>query len=79
MKRIISIMAVVSGIVLAIIGIITKTKESASITVIGGADGPTSIFLAGKLGSGFSVGTILPGIILFITGVVIYKVINRNL
>lgn len=27
-----------------------KEEEAASISIIGGADGPTSIFLAGKLG-----------------------------
>ena len=27
-------------------------NEAVSITVIGGADGPTSIFLAGKIGGG---------------------------
>ena len=27
-------------------------KEAAAISIIGGADGPTSIFLAGKLGMG---------------------------
>ncbi len=31
-------------------------KEAAAISIIGGADGPTSIFLAGKLGMG---GTLL--------------------
>ncbi len=27
-----------------------------SVTIIGGADGPTSVFLAGKIGSGFWIG-----------------------
>ncbi len=33
-------------------------KEAAAISIIGGADGPTSIFLAGKLGQGHLMGSI---------------------
>ena len=40
-------------------------KEAAAISIIGGADGPTSIFLAGKLGMG---GTLLGPIFLYVTG-----------
>lgn len=29
---------------------VTKNEEGSSVSIIGGADGPTSIFLAGKLG-----------------------------
>ena len=49
-------------------------KKSYTISIIGGADGPTSIFLAGKVGSGFTLVTFLLGIliVLFITGIVLY-------
>lgn len=33
--------------------------DAVSVSIIGGADGPTSIFLAGKLGSGFKAGIII--------------------
>lgn len=46
-------------------------KEATSI-LIGGADGPTSIFIAGKVGNGFGLGTIFLGIILVVAGVVIF-------
>ena len=62
-KWIISIIAVL-GSVLVIFGINMKIKESASIAVLGGADGPTAIFLAGKVGDGTSIGIIAIGIAL---------------
>ena len=37
---------------------------NAAIGVIGGADGPTSVFLAGNLGADFSIGMIVIGVIL---------------
>ena len=53
------VLAVIVVIMLAVIGIFLyerahvsfhQTDEGTSISIIGGADGPTSIFLAGKLG-----------------------------
>ena len=46
---------VVGVIVVAAVGIkqhVTVDQEGAAIAIIGGADGPTSIFLAGKLTGG---------------------------
>ena len=44
-------------------------KAAAAISIIGGADGPTSIFLAGKLGQTASNGTDRGGgIFLYVTG-----------
>nr|WP_292202888.1 cyclophilin-like fold protein [Butyrivibrio sp.] len=37
---------------LALVGCGSKDKEAQNVTIIGGADGPTSIFLAGKLDAG---------------------------
>ena len=70
MKKAIGGIITVIGLVLAIIGIVTKVKGAASI-VIGGADGPTSVFIAGKVGNGFGLGTMFAGIILVIAGVLI--------
>lgn len=49
MKKRLGIIAGILGIVLAVIGIVLKQKENAAVSVIGGADGPTSIYIAGKL------------------------------
>ena len=44
-------------------------KAAAAISIIGGADGPTSIFLAGKLGQSALMGTDRSGsIFLYVTG-----------
>lgn len=71
-KWIISVMAVI-GCVLVIFGINMKIKENASVAVIGGADGPTAIFLAGKVGNGTIMGIIAIGIVLVAAALYIYK------
>lgn len=60
--------------VLAVIGIVLKQKENTAVSVIGGADGPTSIFIAGKLNGDNFIFMIVVGIILLIlAGVIFYK------
>ncbi len=44
-----ALVAGISGAVLLIVGIALKIKRHTSISIIGSADGPTSIFLAGKI------------------------------
>ncbi len=50
-----------AGAAMAVLGIVLKVKGSMSIT-IGGADGPTSVFVAGKLGNDSFTAAILVGI-----------------
>ncbi len=71
MKKVVGGIITVIGLALAVTGIVTKAKGATSI-VIGGADGPTSVFIAGKVGNGFGQGTIFAGLILVIAGVVIF-------
>ncbi len=78
MKKIIAVIVSVLGILLVVLGVSAKVKEAAAISIIGGADGPTAIFVAGKIGNGFVIGTILVGIILVLGGVVIYKKIKKK-
>ena len=42
-----------------------------SVTIIGGADGPTSVFLAGKIGSGFWIGIIVSAIAILLVTVLL--------
>lgn len=70
MKKIVGGIITIIGLVISIAGIITKAKGATSI-VIGGADGPTSVFIAGKVGNGFGLGTIFAGVILVVVGVFI--------
>lgn len=48
-KKLLAVLAAVGG-ALAIIGYGMKNRHAASIAIIGGADGPTVIFVAGKTG-----------------------------
>ena len=73
MKKISSIILGIIGLLLVIAGAITKIKNVTSMaSVIGGADGSTSIFVAGKAGPEMSVVAIAAGIILVIIAIVLY-------
>lgn len=63
-------LGIVAGCLLVIAAIVVyiKEKQSAALTIIGGADGPTSIFLAGKVGNGSIV--IIASILLFVIGAI---------
>ncbi len=73
MRKGITVILAAAGVILAISGMITKVKETVSISIIGGADGPTSVFLAGKLGSGFSIGAIAAGIVFLVLAVLLIR------
>ena len=74
MKKRLGIIAGILGIVLAVIGIVLKQKENTAVSVIGGADGPTSIFIAGKLnGDKFIFMIVVGNILLILAGVIFYK------
>lgn len=77
MKKWLAVIVAAVGVILVGFGISTKIKGAASVGIIGGADGPTAIFVAGKVGDGFSLGIILLGIILVIIGVLIYRKIKK--
>lgn len=66
MKKTMAIILGVMGLVLAGFSAILKWKKQISVSIIGGADGPTSIFLAGKIGNDFSVAGIVVGILLLV-------------
>ena len=67
--------AVIIGIIVSIVGITMKIKEKAAIGIIGGADGPTSIFVAGRVGNDIGYLGMFFCILLLIIGV---WVIFRN-
>lgn len=60
------------GVILAVIGMIGKEKEQMSVAIIGGADGPTSIFLVGKVGGGVSSVFITVGLLLLVIAILWY-------
>jgi Na_pump_decarbB: sodium ion-translocating decarboxylase, beta subunit len=79
MKKRLGIIAGILGIVLAVIGIVLKQKENTAVSVIGGADGPTSIFIAGKLNVDNFIFMIVVGIILLILAGVIFTNVSIKL
>lgn len=71
MKKMAGIIVTVIGIAVAALGLLFKVKGQMSVSVIGGADGPTSIFLAGKVGDSSAVTGMIVGIVLFAAGIFI--------
>ena len=71
------------GIIYLILNFIRKVseyaqKKSVAVSIIGGADGPTSIFLAGKVGAGFYWGTYLIWLLVILLGVGIVIYIRKK-
>lgn len=69
MKKIIGITLTLIGVVTAAINLIINIKGKMSISIIGGADGPTSVFVAGKTGGIPAVIGIIIGIVLLAAGI----------
>ena len=72
MKKIFGIASCMIGMLLVISGAVMKLKGQTAVTVIGSADGPTSVFVAGKLNGDFSVMLIVFGIVLLAIAALIY-------
>lgn len=70
MKKVIGIVVAVVGIILVAICPISMLKEGISVSAIGGVDGPTSVFVAGKVND---VYLFLSGIVLLVIGFLIGK------
>ena len=68
MKRIVGIILAGIGIITVISGFLFKTAGQTSVAVIGSADGPTSIFIAGKVRMPCTAEIAAAGIILIAAG-----------
>ena len=77
-KKIIPVITAILGILLIVVGIISKVCKSNSFSIIGGADGPTSIIIAGNLGNDLSPIAFVSGIFLAITGVIIFIISKKK-
>mgnify|MGYP000491298168 CR=1 FL=1 len=60
------------GIVLVNFWCCDEAERTNTVTVIGGADGPTAVFVAGKLNGDFSIILILIGIVLLAVAAIVY-------
>ena len=71
------------GIVYLILNFIRRIytfamQEAVTVSIIGGSDGPTSIFLAGKVGGTFSMVTYLLSLLVILLGVGILIYIRKK-
>ena len=71
MKKGMGIISCIIGILLAVIGVVMKVKGTMAVSIIGGADGPTSVFVAGKLNGDMAnvfiiAGAVILGIVLLV-------------
>lgn len=64
------------SIIIFITGMIMKIKQRAAIGIIGGADGPTSVYIAGRVPEGFGVMGIICGILLL--GIGLYLIFRKG-
>ena len=71
MKKILGIVAGIVGIISVIVGVALKMNNNA-IAIIGGADGPTSVFVAGKLNSVLVSILIAIGVVMLIVAIIFY-------
>lgn len=71
MKKVTALLLCVFGVIVTVVSIILKVKKHMSVSIIGGADGPTSIFLAGKVGGDFALSGILIGIVFIVLAVIL--------
>ena len=73
MKKFVGIILTVIGIVIAAISLIFKVNGqmsvARSVSVIGGADGPTSIFVAGEIGGFSAIIGMIVGVVLLTVGI----------
>lgn len=72
MKKTAGIAVGIIGLLFIIWGIIMKIRGYMAVSIIGGADGPTSVFVAGKLGGNWFHFLIVLGIILAAIAVIIF-------
>ena len=63
MKKLATAILGVVGVGLFAFGLVVKVLENTAISIIGGADGPTSVFWVGNLGGASSTTVMVSGII----------------
>lgn len=76
MKKVLSIISIVAGgwlllsvIAPMIIGAILSLQPSGSVGIIGGADGPTAVFVVGTFGAGGVIIESVIGVLLIAVGI----------
>lgn len=73
MKKVLGIVGCSIGFLLVILGSVMKMKEHTTVSIIGGADGPTSVFVAGNLDGDLSISFILTGVAVLVITLICYS------
>jgi len=76
-KKWIAILAAL-GAVIAVIGYGYKNRYAASIGIIGGADGPTAVFVAGQTGAMLYAGLALLAAAIILLAIYLYRKSDGN-
>lgn len=69
---------IILSIIIFVTGISMKMKQRAAIEMIGGADGPSSIYIAGRVPDRLGIIGIICGILLLGAGIYLIFRKNRN-
>lgn len=79
-KKIMAVIAIVAGVMVAISGLapmiisaLIKMQASTGVGIIGGADGPTAVFVTGVISTGNVILEIMIGILLIVAGIIAYR------
>ena len=72
MKKVLGLVGCCIGFLLLILGSVMKLKEHTAFSIIGGADGPTSVFVAGNLGGDLSISFVLTGAAVLVITLICY-------
>lgn len=60
-------------ILVILMGLIQPAKEASAFGIIGGADGPTSVFIASKVSGDWSIGHLIIGLVCILLGFYLLK------
>lgn len=72
MKKVVTVLLGLVGVMLVVFNFFLKFKNAPTkVSVIGGADGPTSIFLAGKVVPNLSLMGVIIGVILIVVAIIL--------
>lgn len=71
MKKVLWIFTCTVGMLLVVFGAALKMQENTAASIIGGADGPTSVYVVGKLNTNFPVVLMIIGIVVLAAAIIV--------
>lgn len=71
MKKVLWTVVCTVGMLLVVFGAALKMQENTAVSIIGGADGPTSVYIVGKLNGNFPVVLIIIGLAVLVAAVIV--------